>query len=337
MGEEQGKNVGDGAAKSSSSSSSTSGKSSSSRYSPRVQVALGFVSGGAGCAVSGFVTNPCDVVKIRNHQYGGEKYGNFFRTFRTVFVEEGVAGLLKGVSATVLRESTYSSVRMGLYEPIRDTISLAVTATHASGGQGGSSSSKTTASASPVVKYGSAFMSGAVGSAMFTPVDLVKIRFQSQRPTDPLPYNGSLPRAFYEIGKEKGIKGLWRGVTATTIRAAILTSSQIGTYDVVKNDLLVQKLAMRKEDRTTHFAASLITSVVATTCSNPVDIIKTMVMNDPEGKLSTFQHAVRLWQTSGPCGFLRGWMASYSRLGPHTIISFVLIERIRILMGLKTV
>lgn len=83
-------------------------------------------SGGAGCAVSGFVTNPCDVVKIRNQQYGGEKYGSFLGTFRQIAATEGAAGFFKGVQATVLRESTYSSVRMGLYEPIKTMVAGAV-------------------------------------------------------------------------------------------------------------------------------------------------------------------------------------------------------------------
>ena len=32
----------------------------------------------------------------------------------------------------------------------------------------------------------------------------------------------------------QGIKGLWRGVAPNTVRAAVLTSSQIATYDEVK-------------------------------------------------------------------------------------------------------
>ena len=36
--------------------------------------------GGAGCAVSGFITNPMDVIKIRNQQYGGAQYGTFLGT-----------------------------------------------------------------------------------------------------------------------------------------------------------------------------------------------------------------------------------------------------------------
>ena len=78
-------------------------------------------SGGAGCSISGFITNPCDVIKIRNQLYGNP---TFFGTARSIINgPEGPGGLLKGVKATVMRESTYSSVRMGLYEPIKFGVS----------------------------------------------------------------------------------------------------------------------------------------------------------------------------------------------------------------------
>ena len=74
------------------------------------------IAGGIGCGISGFLTNPMDVVKIRNQQYGGERYGGFFRTFGVIYKEEhGIRGLLKGAKPTVIREMTYSSFRMGMY------------------------------------------------------------------------------------------------------------------------------------------------------------------------------------------------------------------------------
>ena len=59
--------------------------------------------GGVGCGVAGFVTNPMDVVKTRNQQQGGEKYGSFRRALRSIVADEGASGLLKGARASVLR------------------------------------------------------------------------------------------------------------------------------------------------------------------------------------------------------------------------------------------
>ena len=67
----------------------------------------------------GFVTNPTDVVKTRNQQQGGHKYGTFRRVLRSIVADEGASGLLKRSRASVLREATYSCFHMGLYEPIK--------------------------------------------------------------------------------------------------------------------------------------------------------------------------------------------------------------------------
>lgn len=36
--------------------------------------------------------------------------------------EEGIFALYKGLSATILREGTYSTLRLGLYEPFKNII-----------------------------------------------------------------------------------------------------------------------------------------------------------------------------------------------------------------------
>ncbi len=45
-----------------------------------------------------------------------------FHCLVTVGREEGVAGLFKGLTPALLRQAVYSSVRMGVYEPIRDLV-----------------------------------------------------------------------------------------------------------------------------------------------------------------------------------------------------------------------
>ncbi len=49
-------------------------------------------------------------------------YRNMFHCMVTVGREEGLGGLYKGLTPALLRQAVYSSVRMGVYEPIRDVI-----------------------------------------------------------------------------------------------------------------------------------------------------------------------------------------------------------------------
>ena len=102
--------------------------------------------GGVGCGLAGFITNPCDVIKVRNQQFTDAKYRTFHRTAVSIFREEGARGFYKGASASVLRECTYSSLRMGLYEPIKTQYAVFFDD-----------------DGSPIVKWLSAFTSGAIG------------------------------------------------------------------------------------------------------------------------------------------------------------------------------
>jgi hypothetical protein len=76
-------------------------------------------------------------------------------------------------------------------------------------------------------------MSGAVGSALANPTDLIKIRMQTYPPA-----YSSTWQALRAIMFHEGLRGLYKGVTPSMIRAIILTASQLPTYDHTKYYLL---------------------------------------------------------------------------------------------------
>ena len=105
---------------------------------------------------------------------------------------------------------------------------------------------------------------------------------------------------------------------------------------MIKNNVFVP-FGLDKEAKSTHFLASFIASLITTTAANPADVVKTRVMNDPHGAIGgPRQHFVHILKTDGPVGFLKGWTASYLRIGPHTVISLVLIEKVRQMIGIMT-
>jgi len=59
-------------------------------------------------------------------EYGALGMGG---TIRKVVGEEGVFGLWKGVNAAWLREASYTSLRLGLYEPVKVAFGAADPAT----------------------------------------------------------------------------------------------------------------------------------------------------------------------------------------------------------------
>ena len=79
-----------------------------------------------------------------------------------IYTQEGFRGVfLPGLGATLIREALYSSLRMGLYVPVRNFLSPA------SGGE-----------PSFGVKLLAGSLTGAIGSALAHPADLVKVRMQ---------------------------------------------------------------------------------------------------------------------------------------------------------------
>ena len=87
-----------------------------------------------------------------------------------------------------------------------------------------------------------------------------------------------------------------------------------------------------------HLFAAMASGLITTTAANPIDVIKTRYMSDSTNRYpSPLVCVVETYREGGIRAFFKGWTPSYWRLGPHTVFSFLLIERIRSFMGLKPI
>jgi len=74
---------------------------------------------------------------------------------------------------------------------------------------------------------------------------------------------------------------------------------------------------------------------VTTVTTNPIDMIKTRVyVGEGASIASTFAHVLT---RHGPLGLFRGFSANYLRLGPQTMVTFVVAEFLREKLGLGAV
>jgi Mitochondrial carrier protein len=126
--------------------------------------------------------------------------------------------------------------------------------------------------------------SGALGSSMATPIDLIKIRFQSFSAANPNPYRHTL-HAFIDTARKGGIPGLYKGVGPTTVRAAVLNSSCLASYDHSKSWMIARQYG--DDGIGTHLFASIVSGLVTTTFANPFDVIKTRIMTDGTNQRDT--------------------------------------------------
>lgn len=229
-------------------------------------------------------------------------------TFVHVIKNNGFRGLYNGLSASLLRQITYSTTRFGIYEELK--------------------SSATTPNSTPsfplliAIASASGFLGGIAGN----PADVLNVRMQHDAAlpvTERRNYKNAVD-GLIRMTRDEGWKSLFRGVWPNSMRAVLMTASQLASYDGFKHLLIIH--TPLSDNLTTHFTASFMAGFVATTVCSPVDVIKTRVMSATESKgLGTLLKDV--YKAEGVGWMFRGWVPSFIRLGPHTIATFLFLEQ----------
>ena len=133
------------------------------------------------------------------------------------------------------------------------------------------------------------------------------------------------------VRREEGFRRLFTGYETATSRGFMMTIGQIAFYDQVKALLLTT--GYFKDDPRLHFIASLAAGAIATTLTQPLDVLKTRAMNSAPGEFKNLWEIVCHTAKLGPLGFFKGYVPAFVRLGPQTIITFLLLEQLRLNFG----
>ncbi|KAJ3412678.1 Mitochondrial oxaloacetate carrier protein [Chytridiales sp. JEL 0842] len=308
-----------------------------------------------------------EIQAVGSVQLAHDIYRNLIHTARTIYTEKGLTGLYTpGLLATCIRELSYSSFRFGLYPPVKSALTkvLFIPPDHNHNHNLNHNLNQETLKvpakgAEPLIlKVAAGVVSGALGSALANPTDVVKIKLQGE--AGRLDRNGiyqtglnkGLPptyrntfHAFIQIARDEGvIRGLFKGVQATAIRASLLTGTQLSSYDETK--YLLKKYGILSEGILLHTIGSIVAGLVTTTVVAPSDIIKTRLLNQSSIALKGTHAAthytgfidcfVKIVQQEGPSVLLRGWVPSYLRIAPHFVVAIPLFEQLRVLAGLSS-
>ncbi|ORX76069.1 mitochondrial carrier [Basidiobolus meristosporus CBS 931.73] len=294
-----------------------------------------FAFGGIACMAASLVTNPIDVMKVRlqlvgerihhpiappmiNHSSTGVV--EYLNRARLLMVQEAGSGygfLYQGVVPSLLREGSYSTIRMGLYEPFKNLLSDS------------ESKNKPLPLWKKIIAGGAA---GAVGAAIANPTDLVKVRMQVK--SNEVKYRSTWD-AFVRIYREGGIRALYCGVGPTTQRAVLLTASQLASYDQSKQILL--SFGYRGDSVNTHFLSSIMAGFMCAVTTSPIDLVKSRIMlqNDKKKYRGVIDCMLKTVKYEGFFGLYRGFFLNWLRMGPHTIVTFLVFEELRSLVGIK--
>ncbi|KAL3031626.1 hypothetical protein AAZX31_02G038800 [Glycine max] len=311
----------------------------------------GFVEGGIASIIAGCSTHPLDLIKVRMQLQGENNLPKpavqnlrpalAFQTGSTVHVaaaipqtrvgpiavgvrlvqQEGLAALFSGVSATVLRQTLYSTTRMGLYDVLKTKWTDSVTGTM------------------PLSrKIEAGLIAGGIGAAVGNPADVAMVRMQADGRLPPAQRRNykSVVDAITRMAKQEGVTSLWRGSSLTVNRAMLVTASQLASYDQFKETILEN--GVMRDGLGTHVTASFAAGFVAAVASNPVDVIKTRVMNmrvEPGATppyAGALDCALKTVRAEGPMALYKGFIPTISRQGPFTVVLFVTLEQVRKLL-----
>eukprot|EP01087_Luapelamoeba_hula_P009213 TRINITY_DN2370_c0_g2_i1.p1 TRINITY_DN2370_c0_g2~~TRINITY_DN2370_c0_g2_i1.p1 ORF type:complete len:162 (+),score=16.56 TRINITY_DN2370_c0_g2_i1:569-1054(+) len=152
-----------------------------------------------------------------------------------------------------------------------------------------------------------------------------------QAATGDSPYRSTLS-GFRTIWRTEGIAGLYKGVVPTTQRAAVLSATMLSSYDHTKHYIL-QKGWIAQDNVYAHLGAAMTTGIWMSLVSSPIDVVKTRIMNSRPGTAQSYNSMLdclyKTARTEGILGLYKGVVPTYMRLGPHTVMAFVIYEQLR--------
>lgn len=282
---------------------------------------VGFLRGSLAAMAGGAASHPLDLLKVRLQVQGegaagagAPKLGMVGMTGHIVRTE-GMPGLYKGLTATLLRQCIYSGTRFGVYEIVKDSLST---------GKG----------STPLwVSATAGIVGGGFGAVAGQPAELSLVRMQadSKLPPEQRRNYKNVADALRRVVNEEGFGTLYRGCIPTVTRACIVTTCQLGAYDQCK-DLLKPVLS---EGPMLHFSASFLAGFIASVASNPVDVIKTRMMNqrpDAEGNLP-YKGQIHAFQRTvaeeGALALYKGFVPTFTRQAPYVIVMFMTAEQLK--------
>lgn len=268
----------------------------------------GLASAGAACC-----THPLDLIKVHLQTQQGGKVSVAQMSVK-LFRSDGFLAFYNGLSASLLRQLTYSTTRIGMYETLK----------------------KQFPQDQALPFYQKAFLAGvagACGGLVGTPGDLINVRMQNDvklPPAERRNYKHAIDGVF-RIAKEEGVARLFNGATMATCRAILMTIGQLSFYDQIKQMLIESGIA--KDNLATHFSSSFCAASIATMMTQPLDVMKTRMMNAAPGQFKGIGDCFLYTAKLGPAGFFKGFMPAWVRLAPHTVLTFIFFEQLRMNFG----
>ncbi|KIJ38489.1 hypothetical protein M422DRAFT_781416 [Sphaerobolus stellatus SS14] len=167
--------------------------------------------GGVAGSMAACMTHPLDLTKLRMQTTasGAGVKPSMVKIIQHTISHAGISSLYTGLSASLLRQMTYSLVRLGSYEAIKKWIAQGQSPTMGqlliSGG-----------------------IAGGLGGIAGNPADILLVRMTTDSLKPPEARYGypNVLNGLLRLVKEEGVAGLTRGLFPNTIRAILMNVSR---------------------------------------------------------------------------------------------------------------
>ncbi|KAH8095274.1 oxidative phosphorylation uncoupler [Aureococcus anophagefferens] len=244
--------------------------------------------------------HPIDVVKTRLQVSGGAIGG----VIGSAMKNEGPLAFYKGINAAWLREASYTSLRLGLYEPIKGVVGAKDKDAHF------------------LKKFAAGCLAGAIGSLVGNPFDVLKTRMMAS--TEGTSF-GAEAKSLME---SQGVAGFYRGIDANISRAMVLNGTKMACYD----GAAPWRGSGARDGRAPQVQAGRRTVA-------PFDMVRTKLMNQPPDKIEFTGFVdcfVKVVKKDGPGGLYRGFFPIWARFAPTTTLQLIFFERFRAALGMDS-
>mmetsp|Transcript_43453 Transcript_43453/g.120773 ORF Transcript_43453/g.120773 Transcript_43453/m.120773 type:complete len:289 (-) Transcript_43453:181-1047(-) len=273
------------------------------------------IASAVGALVAETVTLPTDVAKVRLQVQisagGAPRYDGFADCLVKTAREEGPLALWKGLAPALVRQVSYTSLSMVIYEPIRDFYLRML-----AGGTPGSGPTY-------VQRLAAGGTAGAVAISVFNPAEVVKTQVQSHC-GDGLRMRDVVSR----VWAKDGLAGFWAGVRPNVARTFLVNAVELGTYDEAKSRLR----PILGDGFFAHVGASGCAGFTSACVSTPADVVKTRLMNAAGGEQQYrgMLHAgYRILLDEGPVALYKGFLPICVRKLIWCATFFVSYEQLR--------
>lgn len=276
----------------------------------------------AGVIAATFVC-PLDVLKTRFQVHGLPKLRDgsikgslIIGSLEQIFRKEGLCGMYRGLSPTVLALLPNWAVYFTIYDQFKSFLCSRDDSHHLSIG------------ANMLAASGA----GALTTITTNPLWVVKTRFQTQgMRAGVVPYRNTLS-ALRRIAHEEGIRGLYSGLVPALVGISHV-AIQFPAYEKIKIYLAKQgNTTMDRLGAREVAVASSVAKILASTLTYPHEVVRSRLQEQGYHSEKRYSGVIdcinKVFKQDGIAGFYRGCATNLLRTTPAAVITFTSFEMI---------